>query len=354
MRIGIFGGAFDPPHLGHGAAARRCADKVDKLIIVPAGNTPAKSPAASGEHRINMCRLAFPECRILELEAMSEGLSYTADTLRYLKDLYPGVSLCVFIGSDKLPGLDMWHDSAYIRQNADIIPFERNEDVDISSSQLRDMLKNRQGREYLSDGVYSYIIANRLYSAQPDFRWLREKVYARLKPKRVPHVAGVEAEAVRLAEKWGEDVSDARTAAILHDVTKKEELAAQLAICERYGYEPDEEERVSTALLHSKTGALTAKYEFGVSDRVENAIRWHTTGKPDMTRLEKIVYLADMIEPTRTYPGVDDLRREAYIDLDSAVALGLRRTVEHLGEEGMSVHPNSLAALNYIIKGKKK
>jgi nicotinate-nucleotide adenylyltransferase len=105
----------------------------------------------------------------------------------------------------------------------------------ISSTEICALLPERKGREYLSDSVYSYIIKNRLYGAKPDFNWLREKGWSYLKKSRIPHVMGCEQKAVELAELYGADVDDARTAAILHDSTKKLSPEEQLKLCDTYG-----------------------------------------------------------------------------------------------------------------------
>lgn len=183
--------------------------------------------------------------------------------------------------------------------------------------------------------------------------FMREKAYSLLKEKRVAHVEGVERVAAALARAWGEDEYSARLASMFHDCAKKLSLEEQLAVCEKYGYEADEYERESTALLHSKAGALIARYEYIVPAEVSEAIKWHTTGKEDMTKLEKIIYLADMIEPTRDFPGVQELRRESARDLDSAVAMALRRSIEFVREKGGTVHPNSVKALRFLEKGNK-
>lgn len=184
--------------------------------------------------------------------------------------------------------------------------------------------------------------------------FLRVKAHSLLKEKRVKHVEGVEALSAAMARVYGEDEYSARLAAMFHDCAKKMSLSEQLEVCEKYGYTPDEYERESESLLHSKAGALIARYEFIVPAEVSEAIKWHTTGKENMTKLEKIIYLADMIEPTRDFPGVDEIRREAARDLDSAVIMALERTIDHCRERGQSVHPNSVKALEYLKKGRKQ
>lgn len=182
--------------------------------------------------------------------------------------------------------------------------------------------------------------------------FVREKAYKMLKEKRIKHVEGVELVSAALARAYGEDEYSARLAAMLHDCAKKLSLSEQLDVCKKYGYEPDELERESESLLHSKAGALIARNEFSVPAEVSEAIKWHTTGKENMTKLEKIVYLADMIEPTRDFPGVGEIRNEAARNLDAAVCMALERTIEHCIERGLTVHPNSVKALQFLKKGK--
>ncbi len=177
---------------------------------------------------------------------------------------------------------------------------------------------------------------------------LRESAYAMLKPSRIAHVAGCEETAARLAERWGENELDARKAAIVHDCTKKEPLQKQLELCEVYGIKPDSIEKESSALLHSKTGAAVAKEKFGLSDRICEAVKWHTTGKPDMTTLEKIIYLADFIEPTRAFPGLEEVRAFAFEDLDRAVSMAMTMSLENMKDRGIEPHPNTVNALSFI------
>ena len=121
-------------------------------------------------------------------------------------------------------------------------------------------------------------------------------------------VLGTEETAAKLALRWGEDEEAARRAALLHDCTKKLNREQHLDICRQYGIRLDREEQREEKLLHAITGAAVARRVFGVPPEVESAIRWHTTGKADMTTLEKIVYLADYIEPTRSFCDLTELR----------------------------------------------
>ena len=149
---------------------------------------------------------------------------------------------------------------------------------------------------------------------------------------------------MRLAERWGADPHLARRAGILHDCTKYLELDEQLALCEKYHVPLDELERVAVKLLHAKTGACIARAVFGEPDAVYQAIFWHTTAKADMTTLEKILYVADYMEPNRDFEGVERLRELAYRDLDKALLLGVETTIQEMKDRNLPIHKNTLQA----------
>ena len=122
----------------------------------------------------------------------------------------------------------------------------------------------------------------------------------------------------------------------------------------RYDIRLDELEQNALKLLHAKTGAAVARDIFGVKDAVYEAIRWHTTGKPDMTLLEKVIYLADYIEPNRDFPGVDELRRAVYDDLDKGLLMGLSDTIDEMERMGNPVHHDTLEARDFLLRGEAK
>ena len=150
-----------------------------------------------------------------------------------------------------------------------------------------------------------------------------------------------------LAKTWGEDPDAAATAGILHDITKKYRGEEQLKLCRKYGIVYDEAEARNTAILHARTGAALAREEFHVSEEIAEAIRWHTTGKPDMSTLEKILYLADFIEPTRDFPGLEELRKLAYKDLNDAMSLALSMSMGDLRRRDREVYKDTLEAYNW-------
>lgn len=369
MRIALYGGSFNPPHPGHRAAAQTAAEKLspDRLMIIPDCLPPHKElpeDSPPPEARLHLCRLNFagiPRLEISDCEIRREGISYTAETVERLRALWPEDELILVVGTDMLLCFDHWYRYRYLLEQCTLAVLCRAEDelerieekaarlredcgakvlivphepVEISSGELRELLPRRLGREGLLPEVYAEIIRRRWYGAKPELAWLREQAYAMLKPKRIAHVAGCESEAVSLAMRWGEDADCAAEAAILHDITKKQDTEGQLRLCAQYGIKPEASELASPKVLHAITAAAYAADHFGVSESVRSAIRWHCTGKPDMSQLEKIIWLADFIEPTRDFPGVDVIRSLAYRDLNLAMAKALAMTLEFVGEKG--------------------
>ena len=393
MRIGIYGGTFNPIHRGHLTAARAAAEQLgmDKLLLVPANVPPHKAlpeGSASPEQRLEMTVLATAElhCKaeVLDIELRRTGKSYTCDTIRALREQYPADELWLLMGSDMFLSLHTWYrpdvilslvnvaafsrltadeDAAFAAQKAfleqqfgaTVATVDNRDVIEVSSTDVRSALPIGGGKDMLPEAVYGYILREGLYGTHCDLKHLtpdelRPIALSYLKPKRMPHVLGTESEAVRLAEKYGADVTNARIAALLHDCTKKLNLEEQLALCEHYGIELDELERRALKLLHSKTGAAVARDVFGVSDEVYDAILWHTTGKPDMTLLEKIIYLADYIEPNRDFPGVEELRKTVHADLDAGLLMGLNMTIREMEDMGNPIHKNTREARDYLLK----
>lgn len=396
MKIGIYGGTFNPPHLGHLTAARAVFEllKLDRLLLIPAGLPPHKDlPAGSPtpEQRLEMTRLAGEQMglgeavQVLDLELRREGKSYTSDTLRQLKELYPDDELWLLMGTDMFLTLQTWHAPEEILSLAGIAAFGRTEAdteelfsvqrdylyrtypqariftltipgvVDVSSTELRSQLERGAGGNLLAPAVYGYILREGLYNTKTDLKHLpisllRPVALSYLKHKRIPHVLGTEQEAIRLAERYGADVEKARVAALLHDCTKKLDMPQQLALCAHYGIELDELEQKALKLLHAKTGAAIARDVFGVDEEIYSAIWWHTTGHAGMTLLEKIIYLADYIEPSRDFPGVDKLRSVCYKDLNAGLLLGLEMSIEEMTSMGNPVHRATIEARD-ALKG---
>lgn len=396
MKIGIYGGTFNPPHLGHITAARAAFEllKLDRLLLIPDKIPPHKEMpdgSPTPQQRLEMTRLAAEQIglgdrvQVLDLELHREGRSYTADTLEQLKAQFPEDDFWLLMGADMFLSLQTWHSPERVLQLAGIAAFGRTEEdpeelfaqqrsclyktypnariftlsipgvVEVSSTQLRQQLAKGQGETLLAPTVYGYILREGLYSTGADLKQLSLKqlrpiALSYLKHKRIPHVLGTEQEAIHLAERYGVDVEKARVAALLHDCTKKLNMEEQLKLCRHYGIELDDLEQKALKLLHSKTGAAIARDVFGVDEEIYSAIWYHTTGHANMTPLEKILYLADYIEPTRDFPGVNDLRKTCYEDLDQGLLQGLEMTIEEMTDMGNPVHHATVEARD-ALKG---
>jgi nicotinate-nucleotide adenylyltransferase len=205
------------------------------------------------------------------------------------------------------------------------------------------------------DGVAQIIAREGLYHynapwQQLPFEQLREVSLSLHKKGRVAHVIGCCETAVKLAERWGADPTDAARAGILHDITKALDGPCQLRLCDRYAIMVDDFERTHPKLLHSRTGSAVAHHVFGENDAVSDAIFWHTTGRADMTLLEKIIYLADYIEPCRTFDGVEPIRALAMQDLDRALLAGFEQSIAELTREKKPLGQYTVQARDYLRK----
>ena len=382
MSLAVYGGSFNPPHLGHAAAACCVYEnlKPDTFLIIPGKEPPHKelapgSPTAA--QRMELCALAFaavPGSSISDIELKREGKSYTADTVTELMEMFPGEEIFLVMGTDMLLSFEQWFRFQFLLEKCTLAVLAREDDdaeelreqkgrfeelygariiilphepLPMSSTEVRAKLRLRQGRELLGEKVYERIIAESYYEAMPELSWLREQAYELMSSTRVGHAAGCESEAVLLAQHWGEDAELAAEAAILHDITKRLSHEQQLLLCEEYGIIPDSAMLECPQIIHALTGAELAKRRFGADSAVSGAIRWHTTGKPDMSLLEKIIYLADIIEPTRDYPGVEELRELCYEDIDAAMALALERSIEHIREKGKEAYRDTVEACQW-------
>lgn len=170
-----------------------------------------------------------------------------------------------------------------------------------------------------------------------DFRKIRKKLKDCLSKSRYQHTLGVEFTAAAMAMKYGEDIDRAELAGLLHDCAKCIDDEEKLYECKKYNVAITDIEKRNPFLIHSKLGAVYAKEKYGVDDEeILSAIRFHTTGKPDMTLLEKIIFIADYIEPARDKAkNLAEIRRVSFEDIDEAMYMILRDTLEYLeGGEG--------------------
>lgn len=387
-RIGIYGGSFNPPHIGHLEAAKQAVSRLnlDRLLMVPANVAPHKvlppnSPTAL--QRMEMLRIAAADCpqiEISDVELCREGVSYTWQTIQALRESNPHAELILIMGTDMFLSFRHWKNPEKILEDASLAVFYRgnwgehaaidaekayweekgvrvqlveNDIINISSTQMRRLLIFRCAADFLPAGVLDYIREHYLYDTRTNWKnlpmeKLEQVVISLLKPNRVAHVLGCRDTAVALAKHWGANAEDAARAGILHDITKAIDGPLQLTLCGAYGKVLSDFSRKYPKTLHALTGSMVAERIFGENEAVVSAIECHTTGKADMNLLEKIIYVADYMEPCRNFSGVEKLRELAYTDMDAALKLGLEMTLEHLANQGAEVSPESREALAWL------
>ena len=386
QRIGIYGGTFNPPHIGHVRAAAYAVEtlQLDKLLMIPAYVAPHKTfPSNTPDpmQRLQMLQLSVAGSQGIEasdLEICRQGTSYTCETIDQVRLLYPQAQIFLLMGTDMFVSFPSWkhadkicaqttlavlhrgepEEKKRIEQCAAQLPHARivhldNPVTEISSTQMRRLLTFRCAQPYLPKGVSEYIIRNGLYDGHADYRNLSEAelektVTALLKPNRVAHVLGCRDAAVELAKRYGVDQTHAARAALLHDVTKALDGPLQLTLCREYGIVLDDFSFQNPKTLHALTGSLVAERIFGEDPAVVAAIRSHTTGKADMNLLEKIIYVADYMEPNRDFDGVDQMRKLAHENITQALRMGLEMTVALLEKQKRTISPETRQALQYL------
>lgn len=387
-RIGVYGGTFNPPHVGHMRAAKYALEvlQLDRLLLIPTCVSPHKqlpSGSPTPRQRLQMLQIAVgeeEEFQVSDMELNRGGASYTYETLEQLKMLHPEAELVLLIGTDMLLSIDSWKNPERVLRLASLGVFYRgdreeeqkvaekkslleqmgsnvnlieNPVTQISSTQLRRMLVFECAGGFLPEGVEDYIRKERLYGTGRDYKnlpmeELEQVVTKLLDPKRVPHVLGCRDTAAKMAKYWGVDESIAARAGLLHDITKALDGELQLTLCAEYGKVLDDFSCNNPKTLHALTGSLVAEHIFGENREVVEAIASHTTGKANMTTLQKIIYVADYMEPNRDFPGVEALRALAYTDLDGALKLGLEMTLDMLNRQGREISPESSQALAFL------
>lgn len=186
-----------------------------------------------------------------------------------------------------------------------------------------------------------------------DIKEIETDLSNKLSKKRFIHTLGVVNSAMYLAKKYGANIEDAHLAALLHDCAKEIPLLEMRDLV--VDLPCDQDMLHSGALLHGLAGMVLANTQYGVTNPdILEAIRVHTTGKENMSKLDKIIFLADYIEPNRKFPGVNDIRLAAEQSLDAGVLCGFDMTIRHLIDSGDSIYPLTILSRNDLLRHMKK
>ena len=373
MKICISGGTFDPIHNGHIEIAKIALSQfeLDKVIFMPTGNSYMKSDVTPSIHRYNMLKLAIEgidKFEISDLEIKRAGYTYTKDTVAYFKEKNPDDELYFLIGTDTLFMLEKWYEPEYLfnnlifivakrgdadsvvkanelkeKYNADI-RFMHNDVIDISSTEIRDEFENDSYEEfkniYFDKKVFEYIKENHLYKEMTDAEMIMQ-LSKELKDSRLMHTFGVIDTASALAKAYQADIKKCEKAALLHDCAKYMPLDEMIAICERNFIELNELEKKKNSLLHAKAGACLAYEKYGIKDKeILDAIKYHTTGKPNMSLIEKIIFVSDFIEPGRDFSEkLPMYRMIAMADINLVCMNILKDTLDYLESLNEEIDP---------------
>lgn len=178
---------------------------------------------------------------------------------------------------------------------------------------------------------------------------IRKKLKKKLQPYRYEHTLSVSYTAMALAMRYGCDLEKAELAGLLHDCARQFDNQTIYEKCLEKGIPVTEDEEKNKVLLHAKYGSYIAEHKYEIADpEILSAIQYHTTGKPDMTLLEKIIYVADYIEPRRDKAeNLESMRQLAFVDIDQAVTEIMGGILNYLRETGSSIDTQTEAAFDY-------
>lgn len=371
-KIIFFGGTFDPPHIEHIAELKAALDETGavKAVVMPTSAPPHKDTffKASDSDRLEMCRLSFGDlnAEISDYEIRKGGKSYSFETLGYLKGVYPDKEILFLMGTDMLASFKTWKNPERILECATPLLCERTGDDEKKEVTLKRFEQefgrkayalNYVGKELSSteiklkillglsvDGmvksaVNEYIGGHFVYKPDKFFTFVRENE----KPKRIEHTLGVMLMAKELAKKEGAPQNKALLAALLHD-SGKYLNAENFPECEIPLGTPE-------PVVHQYLGAYIAEKILEVNDEeVVDAIRYHTTGKENMTLLGKIIFTADMLERGRNYEGVEKLRQITKENFENGFKAALCRSLDFVKESGGPICDLTQKAYDYYFK----
>lgn len=382
MRLGIYGGTFNPVHKGHIHYAREALSQLnlDKVLLVVGAIPPHKEQdeGVTPRNRLDMCRLAVKGqagIEVCDLEVLRGGKSYTVDTLYQLKVLYPDAQLFLLLGTDMYLSIESWRKPDEILRMATVVGAPRLPEhterllaqqaalrakgyetevldlcpVEISSTEVRE-----GETDQLDPLVRQYIGQNGLYGNEKriplDLDELTQMLRQSLSKERFAHTLNVANEALRLAEKFGADGSVCYLAGLLHDSCKEWNSEQQLKILSESAILNDNAFIDSHRIWHGFAAAQYIQSTLSVYNTdIIDAVRYHSTARKGMALAEKIIYMADLICADRRYPGVEQLRAKAYRDLDGAMLEALQFIIGDLVQKGLPVLPDTIAAYHELL-----
>jgi len=357
MKIGIFGGTFNPIHNGHINIATHVKEtlKLDVIYFVPSYQTPDKQfsiEKISGLQRYNMIKNTIKSLKkdwikVSDFEIKNKGISFTYKTIEHFKNTFPSSQLYLIIGEDRYWGLTNWKKYDEIMSNANIVVFRRSKKINknigeeviyisdtfvpISSTEILTKLT----WENIPEAAQKYIANNKLY--------LKSIVFNNLKRDRYQHSAAVASHAKRLSvyNKY-KDKDKAYLAGLLHDLFKNK---TDEELNDLYNKYEKNKEEIPAPALHGFVCALWLENVYKIKDtKFLNAIKNHTLSNPKPSKLEKIIFVADKISTDRKGDKVGKLRKLAYSNLDETYNKILRNLISKLTKQNIMPDRRTLEA----------
>lgn len=368
-KIGIFGGTFNPPHTEHIEIARGCLKSgYEKIVFLIAKDPPHKPCGVSSQQRLDMLKLAIEDidgAEICELELQDESARYTVDTLPKLKEIYNNFDF--IIGGDSLIDLIKWRKPDEIIKLVDIAVVARgdtqklNNAVDywsqkgakitvldfkvkeVSSTVCRQLCRIGYYDD-LSVNVASYIDKKGIYG---DFKQITDKLRQLVNDDTFEHIRRTAKYAIKLNEKLNLNYDKVIISALLHDCAKR--------YCrEEHDFSQIPQDSINTSVAHQFMGKIIAQELFDIHDNeILDAIERHCTGNIEMSKLDKLIYCADMLEEGRNFDGVEKLRQIIETDFEEGFRACLSASYEHLKSTECYIYPLTSIAYNYYIGDKK-
>jgi len=371
MRIGLLGGTFNPIHRAHVQMAEIARDEaaLDLVVVMVAADPPHKrvDEDVPASERYRLAQLAFlgaERIQVSDQEILRGGKSYTLLTLQELSAQYPDAEISIIIGSDTLSDLPNWYHPEEVLEIANVlcVPRVGIEQNDTATAQMlrerygarvrllsakADMIASTEIRKRLTaglplDGLLPERVEQAIYEGgayfPADVRAMQGKCREALNPRRYSHVCGTMRAAATLSDLWKQDAQKARIAALLHDCAKCLPLLEQEILSgDESGISP---------VYHAFAGAVLAKREYGITDEtILRAIRLQTTGDWGMTDFDALIYAADLVEPMRDFPGVEEYRKRVSPDLDGFMRYAIVRVAQLVEKKGKRAHPASNRAI---------
>ena len=384
--IGIMGGSFDPIHYGHLMLAEqiRTSFHLDEVIFIPVGKAPHKKldDGANKLQRFEMTKIAThsnPYFSVSDIEIRKNEITYTIDTIIEMQGRLNEADRLYFItGADAILLLDTWKDyralinrvtfigatrpgvdEASLKLKIDNFVQQYGAKIElffipalaISSTDIRDRVSaGRSIRYLLPEAVEGYIHDHFLYiDHHPDFYKLLSHLKSTLSHKRFNHCIETAHVSRKLALHYGADPIKAEFAGLCHDLAKEVKSKHMTELIDQFGIFKDPSIVKTPNLAHGEVAAGILKRDFGILDEaILDGVRWHTYGHKDMSLLSKIIYIADIIEKSRQFDGVTEIRKLATQNLDMAIKRFNEQCESHLSSKKLVMHSYTKDMLNTL------